>query len=141
MVVTGRNEVVAKVMFLLVSVILSTGGVLPQCMLEYHHPPRRSRTPRIRHPPGSRYPPPLHTVNERPVRILLDCMVVHEKKLVVDYFGQKILTYPQLTVQKHLQENNELLNLTKQLLSILTAVGGGGGAGVRRGGWRCAGGA
>ena len=32
-IITGRNEVVAKVMFLLVSVILSTGG-LPQCMLE-----------------------------------------------------------------------------------------------------------
>ena len=42
---TGRNEVVAKVMFLLVSVILSTGGGLPQCMLGYCHPPRR------RHPP------------------------------------------------------------------------------------------
>ena len=39
MVFTGRNEVVAKVMFLLVSVILSTGGGgLPQCMLGNHIP-------------------------------------------------------------------------------------------------------
>ena len=43
--VTGRNEVVAKVMFLLMSVILSTGG-LPQCMLGYCHPPRRRHLPR-----------------------------------------------------------------------------------------------
>ena len=44
-------------------------------------------------------------------------------------------------MQKDLQENSVSLNLTKQLLSTLTTVGGGGGAGVRRGGWRCAGGA
>ena len=36
-VITARNEVVAKVMFLLVSVTLLTGG-LPQCMLGYHPP-------------------------------------------------------------------------------------------------------
>ena len=52
--ITGRNEVVAKVMFLLLSVILLTGGVyllwggclllggLPQCMLRYHHPPEQT---------------------------------------------------------------------------------------------------
>ena len=45
-IITDRNEVVAKVMFLLVSVILSTGGVS------------------------------LHTVNERPVRILLECILL-----------------------------------------------------------------
>ena len=61
-IITGRNEVVAKVMFLLVSVILSTGGrCLPQCMLGYppgadtpqgrHHPPRADITPQSRHPP------------------------------------------------------------------------------------------
>ena len=42
-IIIGRNEVVAKVMFLLVSVILSTFR---------------------------------HTVNERPVRILLECILV-----------------------------------------------------------------
>ena len=71
--ITGRNEVVAKVMFLLVSVILSGGGV-PQCMLGYHPPGT--------HPPGADTPPPApgsrlqHTVNERPVRILLECILV-----------------------------------------------------------------
>ena len=40
--ITGRNEVVAKVIFLHLPVILFTGGVLPQCMLGY--------------PPGSRPP-------------------------------------------------------------------------------------
>ena len=151
--ITGRNKVVAKVMFLLVSVILFTGG-LPQCMLGYHTPqeqiPLRSRyppgadTPRSRHPPEqttpradtphpqsrhphpqSRHPPeqtppqsrhPLradtpqeqtdpprpdtprsrhslgadthlgsrlrHTVNEQPVCILLECILVLELTVV-----------------------------------------------------------
>ena len=103
----------AKVMFLQASVILSTGGGLPQCMLGYHHhpPPPGADTPRStppgtrhppweqtlrsRHPPGSRnpsrsrhppgadtHPPPppgsrlRDTVNELPVRILLECILV-----------------------------------------------------------------
>ena len=97
-----RNEVVAKVMFLLVSVILSTGG-LPHCMLGYtprtkrRHPQTKSRPPpdqkqtppepkadtpgtKSRHPPGPKADIPLHpprqTVNERPVRILLECILV-----------------------------------------------------------------
>ena len=62
MLVTGRNEVVAKVMFLQASVILSTGGCLPQCMLEYT-PPRSRHPPGTRPlleqtPPGSRHPHP-----------------------------------------------------------------------------------
>ena len=59
-IISGRNEVVAKVMFLLVSVILSTGG----------------------------YTPPRHTVNARPVRILLECILV-----VIDFvftFGNHV---------------------------------------------------
>ena len=52
---TGRNEVVAKVMFLQASVILSTGGCLPQCMLGYHTP--WEQTPPGQTPPGSRHPP------------------------------------------------------------------------------------
>ena len=147
---TGRNEVVAKVMFLLVSVNLSTGegGVcLSACwdatpgadtLQEQtspgadtpwsRHPleqtPPRADTPQSRHPPkqtplGSRHQPPRadtppgsrhhtrkqtpprsdnpweqtpprsrhppgadtprfhHTVNERPVHILLECILVH----------------------------------------------------------------
>ena len=45
-IITGRNEVVAKVMFLHVCVILFTGGVL-----------RAGRTPPDQTPPGSRHPP------------------------------------------------------------------------------------
>ena len=52
--IRGRNEVVAKVMFLLVSVILLTGG-LPQCMLGY---PPGAATPQSRHSPGADPPPP-----------------------------------------------------------------------------------
>ena len=47
----------AKVMFLHLSVILFTGGGLPQCMLGYH-PPEQTPHPRSRHPPGTRHPPP-----------------------------------------------------------------------------------
>ena len=64
---TGRNEVVAKVMFLLVSVILLTRGCLPQCMLGYHPlgadtPPgadtnQEQTPPRTRHPPQEQIPP------------------------------------------------------------------------------------
>ena len=58
--VTGCNEVVAKVIFLHLSVILFTGGCLPQCMLGYHTfpgqtPPRGRHSPRA-DTPGSRPP-------------------------------------------------------------------------------------
>ena len=59
-IITGCNEVVAKVIFLHLSVILFTGGCLPQYMLGCHppgadtppsrHPPRQT-PPRSRHPP------------------------------------------------------------------------------------------
>ena len=79
------------------------GGGLPQCMLGYHPPPgadtplpRTRHSPKSRpHPPGADTPPQTrpprtrppweqtppgsklrHTVNERPVRILLECILV-----------------------------------------------------------------
>ena len=69
--ITGRNEVVAKVIFLHPSVILFTGGVSASVHAGIPHcPPPRSDTPeqtppRSRHtpqeqadtPPGSRHPP------------------------------------------------------------------------------------
>ena len=74
--ITGRNEVVGKVIFLHLSVILFTGGVLPQCMLGYQPPlgaepprdqalppspspwTRHHTTPQTRHPPPqTRHPP------------------------------------------------------------------------------------
>ena len=78
---TGRNEVVAKVMILLVCVILFTGEGLPQCMLGYHPlPPEGGTHPGKEAPPGRKHPPPRHTVNERPVRILLECILVLKLK-------------------------------------------------------------
>ena len=90
--VTGRNEVVAKVIFLHLFVILFTGGVSASVHARIPHPPGadtpRSRHPQSRHPPGADTPPPReqtpppprsrlrHTVNERPVRILLECILV-----------------------------------------------------------------
>ena len=107
-IITGRNEVVAKVMFLHVSVILFTGGVSKQG--EPSHGPGRTpldqgeppppgpwRSPRDHgeppwtreNPPGPwRTPPPSqgeppppgsrlqNTVYERPVHILLECILV-----------------------------------------------------------------
>ena len=106
---TGRNEVVAKVIFLHLSVILFTGGVSASVHAGILHPPgvdtpleqtlpqkqtpppsrhptwEQTHTPgadppRSRHPTWSRHPPPgsrlRHTVNERPVRILLECILV-----------------------------------------------------------------
>ena len=129
--ITGRNEVVAKVMFLHVSVILSTGGGSRQ---QHPYPPGQGEPPQTRqtppwagrhppgreNPPGTRQTPPAgrtphprtrqtpphrenppdqadpppgrrlqHTVNERPVRILLECILVSEFDALVDpSFGQ-----------------------------------------------------
>ena len=98
-------------MFLQASVILSTGGGLPQCMLGYHPPeqtppgadtpweqtnPRQTPpradpqeqtspeadTPPEQTPPGSRL---RHTVNEWPVRILLECILVFVFQFKKDY--------------------------------------------------------
>ena len=101
--ITGRNEVVAKVMFLHMSVILYTGGVSREPPGDHADTPRPDRPPpgprrtppwRPRKPPrdqgepppeqgdppGPRRSPPgrglQHTVNERPVRILLECILV-----------------------------------------------------------------
>ena len=73
------------------------GGCLPQCILGYtprtRHPPwaQTPLPPQSRHPlqpaeqtlpPGADTPPPpgsrlQHTVNERPVRILLECILIY----------------------------------------------------------------
>ena len=56
MLFTVRNEV-AKVMFLHVSVILSTGG-LPHCMLGYHPPPQDQAPPQEQTPTLREQTPP-----------------------------------------------------------------------------------
>ena len=107
---TGRNEVVAKVIFLHLFVILFTGGGVsasvhagippPQEQTpppdqphprdqtppweqtppgSRHPPPPEQAPPRIRHPPGADTPLGSrlqHTVYERPVRILPECIIV-----------------------------------------------------------------
>ena len=52
--ITGRNEVVAKVMFLLVSVILSTGG--GSVSVHAGNPPRQGDPPCQGDPPGKQTP-------------------------------------------------------------------------------------
>ena len=105
--ITGRNEVVAKVMFLHVSVILSTegGGLQGEAPWTGRppdqadppwagkppprpgrppgpgRPPQTGQTPRAgRTPPDHADPPPgsrlQNTVYERPVHILLECILV-----------------------------------------------------------------
>ena len=57
--VTGRNEVVAKVMFLQVCVCpQGGGGCLPQCMLGCHTPPGWRAPPGPGRPPRMEEPPP-----------------------------------------------------------------------------------
>ena len=97
-IITGRNKVVAKVMFLHVSVILLTGGEGglragppgrentpdppgPGRPPWEGEPPRTRQTPRQGEPPRDQADTPpgrklQHTVNERPVRILLECILV-----------------------------------------------------------------
>ena len=89
-IITGRNEVVAKVIFLHLSVILFTGGGVSASVHAGIPPPPGSRPPWEQTPPGSRHPPGAdppgsrhpprsrlqHTVYERPVRILLECILV-----------------------------------------------------------------
>ena len=55
---TGRNEVVAKVMFLHMSVILLTGGVSGEPPQDQADPPPAGRTPpdQADHPPGRENP-------------------------------------------------------------------------------------
>ena len=81
--VTDRNEVVAKVIFLHLFVIHSVyrgGGGIPQgTEAEPPHPPDTTHHP----PPPEQTPPPgpgrlRHTVYERPVRILLECILVSD---------------------------------------------------------------
>ena len=97
---TGRNEVVAKVIFLHVCVILFRGGSpgretplgreIPSGTRpppEQTPPTPRDQTPpRADTPPGSRLQ---HTVYERPVRILLECILV----IIIHclFFGQELL--------------------------------------------------
>ena len=72
--ITGRNEVVAKVIFLHLSAILFTGGVcLSACWdttTQSRHPSRADTPPEqtppwSRHPPGSRHTPPEQTPLEQ----------------------------------------------------------------------------
>ena len=85
---TGRNEVVAKVIFLHLFVILFTGrgglpgrtplpGRNPPCQEEppQDQTPPRPTPPETKPSPGSRLQ---HAVNERPVRILLECILVSQ---------------------------------------------------------------
>ena len=62
---TGRNEVVAKVMFLLVSVILSTEGGSASVHAGILPPPGRRETPLAGGPPRRRYPPAKETPPRR----------------------------------------------------------------------------
>ena len=90
--VTGRNEVVAKVIFLHLFVIVFTGGRGWYLTRHWGRTPPDQTPPQSRPPgPGTHTPgqgthtppPPLppgsrlrHTVYERPVRILLECILV-----------------------------------------------------------------
>ena len=111
-VITGRNKVLAKVIFLHLSVIHSvhrgeylTRHPRDQTPPRTRHPPRPDTPPDQAGtpwdqtppwdqttPPGTRHPPPArrsrhrNTVNDRPVRILLECILVQEKISIMNDF-------------------------------------------------------
>ena len=68
-IITGRNEVVAKVMFLLVSVILLTEGVCLSACWDTTPPgsrtPKKEAPPRRQTPPKRRYPPGIRSMSGR----------------------------------------------------------------------------
>ena len=112
---TGRNEVVAKVMFLLVSVILFTGGgVCPSaCLGTTTTPPpppwETAHLPGKQTPPGSRL---RHTVTERPVRILLECILVPILFISLNHFHVPCLAINFLSFFLVCHKNNKIrLNL------------------------------
>ena len=87
----------AKVIFLYLFVILITGGGgLLQCMLGYH-PPRR------RHLPPKKEAPP-HTVNEQPVDILLESILIFNEIIFIQLIEldelDRIMNYSLTHVQK-----------------------------------------
>ena len=65
-VVTGRNEVVAKVMFLHVSVILLTGGVSGEPPWTKENPPGTRQPPQTRQPPPDQATTPPRTKENPP---------------------------------------------------------------------------
>ena len=75
-------------------------GCLPQCMLGCQTPPEQTPPPGPgTHPPRNRQPPPgsrrQHTVNERPVRILLECILVQcVLFIVIRITERKWVRYP-----------------------------------------------
>ena len=101
--ITGRNEVLAKVIFLHLSHSVHGGGGSPSPEgFSLPDPPGRPDTPRgadppeqtppawrnplVPDPPGSRPPPGSrlrHTVYDRPVRILLECILVNNVRSIV----------------------------------------------------------
>ena len=109
-------------MFLQASVILLTwgGGVCLSACPGYTPSPRadtpRSRhlpradtpqeqtPPKSRHPPRSRYLPTIsrlrHTVNERPVRILLECILVMCMVKIISYRNLSVQAYKLLTISE-----------------------------------------
>ena len=66
-----------KVMFLHLSVILSTRVCVSQHALEQTPPPGQTSLPPGRHPPGKTPLPPSRRLLQRTVCILLECIVAH----------------------------------------------------------------
>ena len=100
---TGRNEVVAMVMFLLVSVILFTGGVCLSAYWDTTSPPPMSRHPPSRHPPPEQAPPRAGTPGIQSMSgryasywnafLFSDAKVISDHNYITRYLNLKIYTY------------------------------------------------
>ena len=96
-VITGRNEVGAKVIFLHPSVIHSVhGGVCLSACWDTTPREQTAPPPEQTHTPQEQTPPPRkqtqHTVYERPVRILLECILVYCLFIIVEFLKQCVMT-------------------------------------------------
>ena len=114
----------AKVIFLHLSDILFTGGVCLSACWDTTPPPEQTPPPPEQTPPGADPPradPPgsrlQHTVNERPVRILLECILV----ITVDWSSTK---YPHRAkcIENHLIIDLVLGNPLKEILKYPRCV-------------------
>ena len=110
-------------MFLHLSVILFTGGGLPQCMLGYHpllrtrHPPVADTPPEQAPPaPGSRHPPVQcmlgDTANKRAVCILLECNLVLGDNFKISLKDEVIERFLKAVADLHVTILDELLRLS-----------------------------
>ena len=116
------NEVWGKVIFLHLSVILFTGGVLPQCMLVYPTPSSRPPPhPWSRHPLRSRHIPRADTLPRAGIPLCSACWEIQSTSGRYASYWNAILLELRLHIFKKVQANLENFLPNQQLKRALGA--------------------